>query len=72
MSVDDIIQEVKTLSAEEKTRLFDSLLVLMHRSDPAIEAAWTEEIDRRINEVETGAAKLIPAEEVFAKFRQRH
>ena len=72
MSVDDILQEVKTLTPEEQARLVDSLLVLMHRPDPAIDEAWAKEIDRRVHEIESGTVKLIPAEEVFAKYRQRH
>ncbi len=72
MSVDDILQEVKTLTPEEQARLLDSLLVLMHRPDPSIDAAWAEEIDRRVDEVKSGTVKLIPAEEVFSKLRQRH
>jgi hypothetical protein len=38
--------------------------------DAEIEAAWEEEIKRRISEVENGTAKLIRAEEVFAEVRR--
>jgi putative addiction module component (TIGR02574 family) len=38
--------------------------------DEEIEAAWAEEIKRRLEEVESGTAKLIPAEEVFAEIRR--
>ena len=37
--------------------------------DPAIEAAWDDEIRKRLDEVEHGVAKLIPAEQVFAEIR---
>lgn len=38
--------------------------------DAEIEAAWKEEIKRRISEVENGTAKLVRAEEVFAEVRR--
>lgn len=34
--------------------------------------AWGEEIDRRIAEIESGQARCIPVEEVFAALRKRH
>lgn len=38
-------------------------------SGPAWEAAWTAELDRRVEEVESGTAELIDAEDVFAEAR---
>jgi putative addiction module component (TIGR02574 family) len=35
-----------------------------------VEAAWEAEIKRRVEAYERGDAKLIPAEEVFAKARR--
>ena len=35
-----------------------------------IEAEWEVEIKRRIDDYERGEAKLIPADEVFAKARR--
>ena len=71
MSVDDILQKAQALSPEDQARVVDALLAMMRRPNPAIEAAWAVEIDRRVRDVETGAVKLIPAEEIFAKLRQR-
>jgi hypothetical protein len=40
--------------------------------DPAeVERAWDVEIRRRLAELESGTAELIPAEEVFAELRAR-
>lgn len=38
--------------------------------DPAIEEAWSVEIQRRIAEVESGRAKFIPAEQVMDELRK--
>jgi putative addiction module component (TIGR02574 family) len=40
------------------------------RRQPLAAQPWAEEIERRLEEVESGAAKLIPAEEVFAEIRR--
>jgi hypothetical protein len=41
-------------------------------SDPAeVACAWEEEIRRRVAEVHSGTAELIPAEEVIAELRRR-
>ena len=39
-------------------------------SDEDMDAAWAEEIMRRLDEIESGTAKVIPAEEVFAEVRR--
>ena len=39
-------------------------------TDPKIEKAWTNEIGRRVMEIESGKAKGIPAATVIAKARQ--
>lgn len=36
-------------------------------SEPDVEAAWSEEIKRRVAEIEAGTVKLIPWEEVSAE-----
>jgi hypothetical protein len=40
--------------------------------DPAaVEAAWAEELQRRMEEIDSGAAVMIPAEQVMAEFWAR-
>ena len=70
-SVDEITRKARSLPAEDRARLAEDLLSsLQEDSDPAIEAAWDTEIRKRLDEVEAGTAKLIPAAEVFAEIRQ--
>jgi putative addiction module component (TIGR02574 family) len=38
--------------------------------DPAVEAAWAEEVKRRIDELDSGRVQGIPAEQVFARARK--
>ena len=69
--VDELTLKARTLPAEDRARLAEDLLSSLHEeADPAIEAAWDTEIRRRLDEVEAGTAKLIPAAEVFAEVRR--
>lgn len=38
--------------------------------DPAVEAAWADEVKRRIEELDSGRVQGVPAENVFARARQ--
>jgi putative addiction module component (TIGR02574 family) len=67
--VDELSQKALELPAEERVLLAERLLATVHEVDPEVEAAWDVEIQRRLTEIDRGTAKLIPAEEVFAKVR---
>jgi putative addiction module component (TIGR02574 family) len=68
---EELAQKARALPPEERARLAEELLASLHGdSDSEIDAAWDEEIRRRIAEIEAGTAKLIPADEVFAEIRQ--
>jgi putative addiction module component (TIGR02574 family) len=68
--VDELARKARALSPEERVRLAGELLATVQEVDPQVEAAWDEEIRRRIEEIDSGKAKLIPAEEVFAEVRR--
>jgi putative addiction module component (TIGR02574 family) len=68
--VDELSRKALELPAGERVRLAEKLLATVHEVEPDIEAAWDEEILRRLAEIDGGTAKLIPAEEVFAEVRR--
>lgn len=68
--VEELSQKARLLSPEERVQLAEELLATVQESDPEVEAAWEEEIRRRIAEIEGGTAKLVPAAEVFAEVRR--
>jgi putative addiction module component (TIGR02574 family) len=39
--------------------------------DPGVDAAWAEEVERRIRQVDSGEVKLIPWEQVRAELFAR-
>ena len=68
---EELVQNARALPPEDRARLAEELLASLHeKGDSGVEAAWDEEIRRRIAEIESGTAKLIPADEVFAEIRQ--
>ena len=66
----ELLKRALTLSAEERTELAGSLLESLddNPDDPAaVEAAWNEEIARRIEDLDSG--KVIP--ESLEAFRRK-
>lgn len=66
----DVTSAALNLPADQRAQLAQELLASLDR-DPEVEAAWDEEIRRRVAELEAGTAKTIPAEQVFAEARRR-
>jgi putative addiction module component (TIGR02574 family) len=56
------------LSPEERAQLAQRLLASLPR-DPEVEAAWDEEISKRVADLEAGLIGTTPAEDVFVQGR---
>jgi len=56
------------LSPEERAQLADRLVTSLFK-DEEIEDAWAAEVERRIEEIESGRATLIPAADSIAGAR---
>ncbi len=71
MTLKELYIESRQLPREQAAELIDLLLAdAFSQPDPAVDKAWGLEIDRRLAELESGAVKGIPAEEVMAKARK--
>ncbi len=46
------------------------LFMRHYTSDPEIEAAWKTEVDRRIEEIQSGKVQAIPGEEVSSRIHK--
>ena len=68
--VEELSRRARDLSPEERVQLAEEILATVHEVDEEVDTAWDAEIKRRIAEVENGTARLIPAEEVFARLRR--
>ena len=71
MTLDQIVEETRQLPADVVAELVDRIVLARHGGiEPEVEAAWKTEIDRRIEEIETGKVQGIPVEESLARIRK--
>lgn len=69
--VEQLSARAKALSPEDRARLAEELLdSLQEASDADAEAAWEREIERRVTEIESGAVRLVPADDLHAEARR--
>lgn len=63
--VSELLKKALALPPEARAALADSLLESLNEepADEGVEAAWEEEIKRRIEELDSGKVKPIPWEE---------
>ena len=64
--VSELLKKALALPPEARAALAGSLLESLddEPSDEGVEAAWNEEIKRRIEEIDSGKVQMIPYEEV--------
>ena len=62
-----LLKEAEKLSAEERLELIEWLEASLSPPDPAVEQAWIEECDRRLDEHRRDPSKARDAVDVFAK-----
>ncbi len=71
-TVQEIEEAVRNLSRDEYGLFRDWLCEFEHdRKFFDLHPDWEEEIRRRLNEIESGAEKGIPAEQVFSELESR-
>jgi putative addiction module component (TIGR02574 family) len=69
--VTELAERGKELTPEDRSRLVDMLLVSLHEAPVAeVEAAWDEEVERRLAAYDRGEMQAIDGEEVLAKARR--
>lgn len=67
-----VLAEALTLRPPERADLAVTLLdTLDEHEDEGVEQAWAQEIERRIQEAESGAVKMMPWSEARRRLRAR-
>lgn len=67
-TLDEIYQEASELPDNERAELAGLLLESLDgEPDPGVEAAWAEEVERRVRQIDSGEVKMIPWEQVRAE-----
>jgi len=67
--VNMILDQALELSAIERAIVAEKLLFSLDSPDPKIDDVWAKEADSRVDAYKKGEIETIPAEEVFAKYR---
>lgn len=66
--LDELSARAKALPAEDRARLIEELLdSLQGESNVAAQAAWEQEVERRVFELDSGAVGLVASEDVHAE-----
>ncbi len=73
MTLDNLIEEAAKLSHAERAELLDALICLVgpEAADTELTPEQQADLDRRIEELRSGKAKLIPGDEAMARLRSR-
>jgi putative addiction module component (TIGR02574 family) len=71
--VSELLKKALALPPEARAALAGSLLESLDndRAEEGVEAAWSEEIKRRIEEIDSGKVQMIPYEEVRSRLLAR-
>ena len=71
MTIRALEKEVLELPPRSRVRFAEKLIESVDDfTSKEVEAAWSEEIGRRVQEIESGKAKGIPASEAMTKARR--
>jgi putative addiction module component (TIGR02574 family) len=66
-----LLEEARQLTPDEQDWLAERLLIKDERVAAELESAWGNEIKRRLDEIDSGAVKMIPGDEVLARMDAR-
>lgn len=69
--VEALAADAESWPVEERLRLVELVLSTLDRPDPAIDAEWAEECERRLAAYERGETTARDASEVLDKFAKR-
>jgi putative addiction module component (TIGR02574 family) len=72
VTYDEVLRTARSLNETERVRLVEDLLGSLSPEEAApLDDAWLAEIDRRSNELDSGAVQTIPWAEVRSRARER-
>lgn len=67
---EDIVASALKLPEQQRVRLAQDLIASLDKDiEPNVEALWLAEAERRLDELRSGKARGVPADEAFARAR---
>lgn len=70
MTIERIVEEARQWPPERVEELLWRLNDELRAAYPAVEAAWKNEIDRRVQDIQLGKVEGIPLEDCLARVRK--
>jgi len=71
--IDRVTEDALSLPTENRLILVEKLLRSLNLPiNEDIDRLWAEEAELRISQIDSGKAKLVPGEEVFAKIKEKY
>ena len=62
--VSDLLRRALALTVDERAALANTLLDSLEETDESVQAAWDEEVARRMQDLQAGKAVTVPWEEL--------
>jgi putative addiction module component (TIGR02574 family) len=71
--VSEVLEKALALSTEDRGLIIDRLIESLDNepAEEGVEVAWSEEIKRRVEEIQSGKVEMIPGEEVDRRLLAR-
>jgi putative addiction module component (TIGR02574 family) len=65
--VSEVLEKALALSTQDRGLIIDRLIQSLddELAEEGVEAAWSEEIKRRVEEIQSGKVEMIPGEQVL-------
>jgi hypothetical protein len=70
LTVEQIVSETRDWPAQRVEELLEALSENLLVADPSIESEWKAEVERRVDEIESGLVMGVAGEDVSALLRQ--
>jgi putative addiction module component (TIGR02574 family) len=70
--VSEVLEKALALSTEDRGLIIDRLIESLDNepAEEGVEAAWSEEIKSRVEEIQSGKVEMIPGEQVLRELAE--
>jgi putative addiction module component (TIGR02574 family) len=70
--VSEVLEKALALSPEDRGLIIDRLIESLDNepAEEGVEAAWSDEIKRRVEEIQSGKVEMIPGEQVLRELAE--
>jgi putative addiction module component (TIGR02574 family) len=67
MGTRELLEQARRLDPADRLELVEALLHSLDHPDPAIDAVWIDEAEKRLAAYRAGKVRGVPAEDIFGK-----